>query len=269
LDTGRDGIRQIADILSAYRNLSAIHIVSHGTPGQVILGTGTLSPSSLNGYADDLAVWGESLAEEGDILLYGCSVGAGPAGGMLIEGLADLTGADVTASIDATGPAELGGNWVLETATGPVEASSLDHGMIAGVRGLLGPGDLDPTFGTPGKVTTNIDSYDYGRSVALQSDGKIVVAGDTFYRGFARARYNPNGSLDRSFGGTGRVTTSQGDGGYAVAVQSDGKIVVAGASYNDDFAVARYNTDGSLDTSLGGRARSRRPSELSLIRATA
>ncbi len=123
LDTGRDGIRQITDILSGYSNLSAIHIISHGAPGQVTLGAATLSPSSLNGYANDLTAWGASLAEEGDILLYGCSIAAGQEGETLIRGLAGLTVADVAASDDPTGPADLGGDWVLETATGPIEAS--------------------------------------------------------------------------------------------------------------------------------------------------
>ncbi len=75
LDTARDGIQQITDILSGYSNLSAIHIISHGAPGQVTLGAATLSLSLMNGYADDLTAWGASLTQEGDILLYGCARG--------------------------------------------------------------------------------------------------------------------------------------------------------------------------------------------------
>lgn len=121
-------------------------------------------------------------------------------------------------------------------------------------------GSLDSSFGNGGKVTTPIlNGSDHATAVTLQSDGKIVVAGRS-YNGsnddFALARYNPDGTLDTSFDGDGKVTTSVINGGYAnaVAVQSDGKIVTAGTCgngyYFTDFALVRYNTDGSLDTSF-------------------
>ena len=115
-------------------------------------------------------------------------------------------------------------------------------------------GSLDATFGMGGKVTTSIGFYaDYGNSVALQSDGKIVVAGVSNNDDIAVVRYNTDGSLDATFGTGGKVTTSIGSGmdyGNSVVLQSNGKIVVTGWSYNgskNDFAVVRYNTDGSLD----------------------
>jgi uncharacterized delta-60 repeat protein len=123
------------------------------------------------------------------------------------------------------------------------------------------PGDLDPTFGTGGKVRTSIGpSGDSAYAVAIQTDGKIVAAGfslngPNFY--FALARYDADGSLDASFGSGGKVTTAMVSdhlGASAVAIQSDGKIVAAGTvGYypNHDFVVVRYNADGSLDTSFG------------------
>ena len=125
-----------------------------------------------------------------------------------------------------------------------------------------GPGDMDATFGGTGKVTTAIGGTgsDIIRSMAMQGDGRIVAAGYSYNGGnvdFALARYNADGSLDTTLGGTGKVTTSFGSGGAvgrSVAVQGDGKLVVAGNSYNAgnvDFALARYNADGSLDTSFG------------------
>jgi uncharacterized delta-60 repeat protein len=116
-----------------------------------------------------------------------------------------------------------------------------------------------PGFPGNGKITTDVGSSSgYGSAIAIQSDGKIVVAGES-YNGsdddFALARYNSDGTLDTSFDTDGMVTTDFGsyDAGCAVAIQTDGKIVVAGTSNNgsdDDFALARYNTDGSLDTSF-------------------
>lgn len=119
-------------------------------------------------------------------------------------------------------------------------------------------GDLDPTFGGDGKVTTDIltNSDERITSLALQADGKIVAAGLTFGLtvDFALVRYNTDGTLDSTFGASGRVTTDfngTSDFATAVAIQPDGKIVAAGY-FDTNFAVARYNTNGSLDTSFSG-----------------
>jgi uncharacterized delta-60 repeat protein len=125
-------------------------------------------------------------------------------------------------------------------------------------------GSLDTTFDADGKVTTAVgSSNDYARSIAIQSDGKIVVAGNSLNGSrsdFALTRYNSNGSLDTTFDGDGKVTTDFGGGddhAYSVAIQSDGKIVVAGFSGIGtidfkDFALTRYNSNGSLDTTFDG-----------------
>ncbi|PPD38317.1 MAG: hypothetical protein CTY16_20355 [Methylobacter sp.] len=116
-------------------------------------------------------------------------------------------------------------------------------------------------FGVGGETRTDLNSSnDYANSVALQADGKILVAGTSEkdgHRDFALVRYNTNGMLDTSFNGNGKVITDFGsfdDNGYAVSVNADGKILVVGTSNNgkdDDIALARYNSDGSLDTSFG------------------
>ena len=129
-------------------------------------------------------------------------------------------------------------------------------------------GTLDTTFGRGGKVRTDFPGLAaVPSSVVIQPDGKIVVAGGafplfTFLGNFELVRYNPNGSLDRSFGNGGIVTTTFPEGSYAsaVALQTDGKIVAAGTvfvdfiigeSSNTDFALARYNSDGSADATFG------------------
>jgi len=126
------------------------------------------------------------------------------------------------------------------------------------------PGDLDTKFGLGGKVTTNIGTVgadNRGNAAAIQSDGKIVVAGATTSGNasnsqFAVVRYNANGSLDSSFGSGGVVATditNREDYANAVVVQPDKKIVIAGSAHgrDDDFAVVRYNSNGSLDTAFG------------------
>lgn len=143
--------------------------------------------------------------------------------------------------------------------------------MLAGLHALMAapaeaaPGDLDPAFGGDGTVTTDFaGGSNAARSIALQADGKIVIAGGPSggSADFELARYNPNGSLDVTFGGAGRVTTDFTGGGFDIAngvlVQPDGKIVAAGqagAAAAADFAVARYNPDGSLDVTFDGDGR--------------
>jgi uncharacterized delta-60 repeat protein len=125
------------------------------------------------------------------------------------------------------------------------------------------PGDLDPTFGGgDGKVTTDFRDMDHADGVAIQPDGKIVVAGSAEGAGgrdFAVARYHPDGSLDPTFDGDGKVTSdfaSSHDQAFAVALQTGGKIVVAGETFppssDGAFALARYNSDGSLDATFSG-----------------
>ncbi|MGD2205983.1 MAG: hypothetical protein PVH17_04310, partial [Anaerolineae bacterium] len=114
-------------------------------------------------------------------------------------------------------------------------------------------GSLDSSFDGDGKVTTDFGAdSDLGRALVLQPDGKLVVAGES-RNNFALARYNADGSLDSSFDGDGKVTTDFGGGdrGRALVLQPDGKLVVAGVSRNN-FALARYNADGSLDPSFDG-----------------
>ena len=115
-------------------------------------------------------------------------------------------------------------------------------------------GSLDRSFGVDGRVVTQLSlDYDAAFAVAIQPDGKIVVAGST-YAGAAVIRYNTDGSLDTSFNGTGIVITADG-GANSVAIQADGRIVVAGGHWNGangDFLIVRYNSDGSLDTTFNG-----------------
>lgn len=127
---------------------------------------------------------------------------------------------------------------------------------------LAGDGDLDPTFGTGGKVSTDLyNRTDIGQAVAIQSDGKIIVAGQSGLNGVfhsALTRYNADGSLDTTFGDAGKVLITldaAGDLLTSIAVLPSGKIVVAGAlnqnNSNVGFIVARLDSDGSLDTTFG------------------
>ena len=118
-----DGLSQIADHLSGLSELEAIHLISHGAPGTLLLGSGSLSLANIESYSTVLASIGSRLRSGGDLLVYGCDVGAGSEGQAFAEALAAATGADVAASTDTSGQ---GGNWTLELRVGEVDAAVLE-----------------------------------------------------------------------------------------------------------------------------------------------
>jgi uncharacterized delta-60 repeat protein len=129
-------------------------------------------------------------------------------------------------------------------------------------------GTLDNSFGTGGEVTFGFGPFGFDPAsdsvgaIAVQADGKIVVAGTTEVQTqagsqpqFALARFNTNGTVDSSFGAGGTVVTNLpggglGSGGSGEVIQPDGKIIVVGTT-GGDFAILRYNTDGTLDSTFG------------------
>ena len=126
-------------------------------------------------------------------------------------------------------------------------------------------GSLDDSFGTNGKVITQIGSYnDRCNTIAIQSDGKILAAGgmnnspaSNYEYDFVLVRYNTNGTLDSTFGEDGVVVTNIGlksNLANSMVVQPDGKIILAGEASDSifsDFATVRYNTNGTLDSNFG------------------
>ncbi len=145
--------------------------------------------------------------------------------------------------------------------TGVVQSSDNPSATDFGLVRYNTNGSLDTTFGNGGKVVTDFfGAGDDANSIAIQPDGKIIVAGSTFIPPgftFALARYNTDGSLDTTFGVGGKLTTSVrlSSGASAVVVQPDGKIIAAGSSDNinvtADFTIIRYTPDGSLDSTFG------------------
>jgi uncharacterized delta-60 repeat protein len=138
-------------------------------------------------------------------------------------------------------------------------SSNTDFGVVR----YLPNGEPDRSFGVNGIVVKSLQNgEDLAKSVAIQPDGKIVVAGSSFNGDsfdFAIARFTPEGRLDNTFGKDGILLTSVRDGDdkiYAMALQPDGKIIVAGSSDNgsvDDIALMRINSNGNPDESFGNK----------------
>uniref|UniRef100_A0AAU1ZYW0 Calcium-binding protein n=1 Tax=Streptomyces sp. NBC_00093 TaxID=2975649 RepID=A0AAU1ZYW0_9ACTN len=158
---------------------------------------------------------------------------------------------------DIAGPTEA--KDVAIDSAGRIVAAGYTGGHMAVLR-LTGDGTPDTTFGGDGTVTANpagpvLQEGGDGRALALQPDGKIVVGGEVGSTrfDFALMRFNTDGSVDTGFDGDGIVRTDFGgyDAVGSLAVQTDGRIVAAGGS-DGRGALARYNTNGSLDTSFDG-----------------
>jgi uncharacterized delta-60 repeat protein len=174
----------------------------------------------------------------------------------------------------ATNTVQLIGNECVHPHAGSTMGLTLRRPLVLGIAlfamschlALSADGDLDPGFGNSGIVFTDVTpGEDEAYAVAIQSDGKIVVAGTSFNGGtgfdFAITRHLTDGSLDAGFGVGGKVITdfeNRDDIGYAVAIRSDGKIVVAGSAFVSGasrFGLTRYNVDGSLDVTFGNSGR--------------
>src|SRR5437899_785740 len=244
-----------------------------GTPGTPDTGFGTqgVVMTDVNGSQDDIAFAVVVQPVDGKIIAVGSSFTA-PASGVLdtTTGFGGGTGI-VTTQIGA-GDADVAA-LAVQPLDGKIVAAGLAGNAVTNVWDVAllrynTDGTLDLPFGgtNTGMVITDIgSSSNYANAVALQADGKIVVAGNAFANPSANTsdiavlRYNADGSLDTAgfASPNGYVTTSVGafDNGYAVAVQpSDGKIVVAGnadAGVGDRLALLRYNADGGLDSGFG------------------
>ena len=176
LDSNQDGIEQITNILSERSNVEALHIVSHGEDGTVQLGSSVLSNQSLAAYSGMFAQWDSSFTSDADILFYGCDLGGSADGLELVQSLSILTGADVAASDDLTGHAELDGDWDLEVGVGEIETQiAFSEVAQASWYGILSvPPTLTISNGATTQVDTSVAIDDTGISFSLSADGSVT-----------------------------------------------------------------------------------------------
>jgi uncharacterized delta-60 repeat protein len=171
---------------------------------------------------------------------------------------------DTSFSGDGKQTVDFGGNDAAEkvalTSEGKIVVSGEGGGGTdMAVTRLNSDGSVDTSFGTSGKELIDFGGTETARGLAIQPDGKLLVEGSTSAVGegdLAIARLNPNGGLDSSFSGDGKLTLGYGapnEFGTGVVVQQNGRIVVMGsdADVDRDFVVSRLNADGSVDTSFG------------------
>ncbi|MBD2342645.1 choice-of-anchor Y domain-containing protein [Anabaena subtropica] len=178
LDPQKDGVLQITEALKS-GIFDTVHIVSHGTEGNLQLGTTQLNSATLPSYSNLLGQWSNHLIPGADILLYGCKVAQGDAGKNFVQQLHQVTDADIAASDDATGSVVLGGDWNLEYSTGTITAPlAFQIGVMEAYNSVLAP-----------FTDGNLVIYRVGTGSATLSNAGTAVFLD---------EYTPSGTLVQS-----------------------------------------------------------------------
>nr|WP_321241355.1 Ig-like domain-containing protein [uncultured Tolumonas sp.] len=162
IDGSKDGLQQIVDWAATHSGYEAMHILSHGSNGELELGTTQITEQNLTSYTTELQTLGQALTTNGDILLYGCDIASGEQGPTFVSDLAAITGADIAASDNRTGAAMLGGDWMLEVSKGNIDTAVLHEDNYVG---LLASGTL--TFS---------DSLDNSNNITTVTDGQFGSA---------------------------------------------------------------------------------------------
>ena len=219
-----DGLQVISDTLSSTKDVQAVHILGHGAEGRVQLGNDALTHETLKAYAGEIAQWSNALAEDADLLIYGCNV-ASEEGRELVDSLATLTGADVAASDDLTGHASLGGDWEFEYLVGSIETE------------LAVSEELQQSWYATLDITSNlVGHYEFeenGGSVA--TDSTASNNDGTWFNGPGWSGDSAVGSFSMEFGLDGVNSNA------VVSVPDD-----ASLDFSGDFSVAFwYNSSVS------------------------
>ena len=202
INANEDGFKRISEILTDRENIDALHLIGHGSSGQILFGNAFLNNDTIDSYQSTLTSIGQSLTTSGDILFYGCNVASTDQGEILIKKISEITKADIAASDDITGK---GGDWDLEKEEGFINVKELkvrhyDHSL----------GDLS-TSGVPSGsgiiaknsnvtiITSSSSNRDLGlegsRGAGANSSGGLNSSGDGF--GIALERQNISVSNDK------------------------------------------------------------------------
>ena len=200
LDAEQNGIFAMTTELQKFAAISgaidAVHIFSHGNPGELQLGSSTLNEQTLPEYKSCLQQWQSCLSDEAELLIYGCNVAAGDGVGF-VQQLSELTGANVAASVDLTGSSAKGGNWNLEVTTGEIKATAvLQDEVMASYSGVLqiltvtSAADDD----NPGSLRSVIAQANSGDTIAF--DSSLANQTITLTRGEIRINPGKNITID-------------------------------------------------------------------------
>ncbi|MEG4086222.1 DUF4347 domain-containing protein, partial [Microcoleus sp. POL10_C6] len=211
LDAVRDGVAQITEALASRSNIKSIHIISHGRPASLLLGAIDLNLTNLKTYANQLQRWSRSLADSGEILLYGCDVAAGEKGANFVQQLSQLTNAKIAASRSPIGSSAIGGDWELDYTTGAVSSGlAIDPATRATYQFAFGRTLYDGTNYSP-LPPTSATTPGIGTAAGTQlAYGQIPLPAPVGTAPLATGAFSPNTGID-----TASVTAANNTTGYA------------------------------------------------------
>jgi Ca2+-binding RTX toxin-like protein len=252
MDSESDGLDTITDTLASRNDLSAVHIISHGSDGNVELGSTNLTNELLAQRAGDVASWADAFTGSGDILIYGCNLAATEVGQDLVDDLAVLTRTDVAASDDLTGHASLGGDWDLEYQFGDIEAAVAPSAelqnryqhVLAVINGTAGD---DVLMGTAGD---DVITADAGNDVLIGSGGSdqlLGEAGADMFR-FTDAK---DGDVYTVDGGTENDTIDLTEFGSGT-VSDDGATITVDLGDGESFTINYSNIENVITADTAG-----------------
>ena len=177
INGNEDGFKKIEQTLEGEKNYSAIHIIGHGSAGQILFGNALLTNDNIENYNSTLKNIGQTLTSNGDILFYGCNIAANEKGENLIKRISKITKADIAASDDITGN---GGDWVLEKKIGIIETKNvqaLEYNHSLGTADLYGIASIDTSTTEENHSATNFKAQSGGNNHGGQqsSSDKFII----------------------------------------------------------------------------------------------
>jgi hypothetical protein len=244
LNKNLSGIEQITNTLANQKDISALHILSHGSEGSLNLSTEALNSNNIEKFSPQIKQWGKALTQNADILLYGCEVAKGETGQNFLKRLSEITEANIAASATPTGSTELGGDWKLEVQTGDIKATipfnAKALNTYSGILGFAPKVDFSTGF--------NPQSVSIGD---FNGDGKLDLATANFNDNTASILLNTTatGATTPTFATNVDFTT--GSNPYSVSIgdfNGDGKPDLATANSGG----ASNNASILLNTTANG-----------------
>ncbi|WP_052338626.1 FG-GAP-like repeat-containing protein [Planktothrix prolifica] len=239
LNKNLSGIEQITNTLANQKDISALHILSHGSEGSLNLSTEALNSNNIEKFSPQIKQWGKALTQNADILLYGCEVAKGETGQNFLKRLSEITEANIAASATPTGSTELGGDWKLEVQTGDIKATipfnAKALNTYSGILGFAPKVDFSTGF--------NPQSVSIGD---FNGDGKLDLATANFNDNTASILLNTtaNGATTPTFATKVNFTTGSTPRSVSIGdFNGDGKLDLAVANYtNSNNASILLNT---------------------------
>ncbi|MDP4077962.1 DUF4347 domain-containing protein [Acidovorax sp. A1169] len=244
LRAGEDGLHQMALAMGAGGDVGAVHVLAHGSEGQLWLGDTFLDSGTLAMHADALAALGQAMTADADLLIYACDVGRADAGARLVSEMAALTGADVAASANRTGSH---GDWELEVSTGQISTAALaatsgeylhDLAILTVTSGAdSGAGSLRNAIdnATQGDTITFANSV---TNISLSSGQLVLGTGITI-----------DGDLDDN--GTADVTIDANHGSRVVYVSAGASVTLEGLVIKNGLVAANGGSNAGNLSNLG------------------